>query len=150
MILIKGTRYVPPQLRKQLQDSHETDIKLARTLKGLLNRLSEQNIDSILKEIEELYRKHKRHGIYFIHYCVAAGTKDRIDITSTLTNLVIEGTCLHSTLLDSYVALHAGLIACLHKIIGIEIGIPFKDSLLIRYTNPSISCLLRSVCGFKF
>lgn len=39
-----------------------------------------------------------------------------------LTNLIIEGTCSHSILLDSYVALHAGLVASLHKIIGIELG----------------------------
>lgn len=44
------------------------------------------------------------------------------DITSTLTNLIIEGTCSHSILLDSYVALHAGLVACLHKIVGVELG----------------------------
>lgn len=44
------------------------------------------------------------------------------DITATLTNLIVEGTCSHSSLLDAYVALHAGLVACLHKIIGVELG----------------------------
>ncbi|KAH8117828.1 hypothetical protein DFH11DRAFT_1570916 [Phellopilus nigrolimitatus] len=114
------SRYIPPHLRKQLDTSDknglEVDVKLARLLKGLLNRMSEQNIDSILKEIEGLYRSHRRH-----------------DITSTLTKLIIEGTCSHSSLLDSYVALHAGLVACLHKIIGIELAAHFVQTVVATF-----------------
>ena len=66
-----------------------------------------------------------------------------IDITSTLTNLIIEGTCSHSILLDSYVALHAGLVACLHKIVGVELGKPSLSFFTYAETNASFSCLLR-------
>ena len=44
-----------------MQES-EAQIKLKRQLKGLLNRLSEQNIGTILEGIEELYRGNRRHG----------------------------------------------------------------------------------------
>ncbi|KAL5503947.1 SGD1 [Sanghuangporus vaninii] len=115
-----ASKYVPPHLRKQVvtqqSNGFEIDAKLLRQLKGLLNRLSEQNIDSILKEIEGLYRSHKRH-----------------DITSTLTNLIIEGTCSHSILLDSYVALHAGLVACLHKLIGVELAAYFVQNVVATF-----------------
>ncbi|KAL5526754.1 SGD1 [Sanghuangporus sanghuang] len=114
------SKYIPPHLRKQVasqqSNGFEIDAKLVRQLKGLLNRLSEQNIDSILKEIESLYRSHRRH-----------------DITSTLTNLIIEGTCSHSILLDSYVALHAGLVACLHKIIGVELAAYFVQNVVATF-----------------
>jgi len=78
-----GSRYVPPHLRNR-PDADEKDLelvgKLARQLKGLLNRLvhiqitpdhvmltafyrmSEQNMAVILDSIEEVYRKHRRHG----------------------------------------------------------------------------------------
>ncbi|KAL5485817.1 SGD1 [Sanghuangporus weigelae] len=115
-----ASKYIPPHLRKQAaaqqSNGSEIDAKLVRQLKGLLNRLSEQNIDSILKEIESLYRSHRRH-----------------DITSTLSNLIIEGTCSHSILLDTYVALHAGLVACLHKIIGVELAAYFVQNVVSTF-----------------
>ena len=44
------------------------------------------------------------------------------DVTSTLTDIIIEGICTQSLLLDSFITIHAGVIACLYKIIGVEIG----------------------------
>lgn len=63
--------YIPPHLRK-LQGDVEGDVKLARKLKGLLNKLSEQNLDSILKEVENLYRTHRRHGMFFSEFHASA------------------------------------------------------------------------------
>lgn len=62
-----GTRYIPPHLRNRQPETEtaeesEAQIKLKRQLKGLLNRLSEQNISSILDGIEEIYRNQRRHG----------------------------------------------------------------------------------------
>ncbi|KAK0193837.1 hypothetical protein F5146DRAFT_1101683 [Armillaria mellea] len=104
------SRYVPPHLRHNQtseKDSEEV-IKLKRNLKGLLNRMSEQNLSSILDGVEEQYRKHRRH-----------------DVTSTITALIIDGISSHSSLLDSYVVLHAAFVSSLHKIVGIEFGIFF-------------------------
>lgn len=56
------------------------------------------------------------------------------DITSTLTDLIIDGIASHSSLLDSFVVLHASLIASLYKIIGVELGSHFH--------RHSLSCLI--------
>jgi nucleolar MIF4G domain-containing protein 1 len=45
-----------------------------------------------------------------------------VDVTSTLTKLIIDGTASHSSLLDSFVVLHAAFVSSLHKIIGLEFG----------------------------
>ncbi|KAF7374789.1 MIF4G/MA4-domain-containing protein [Mycena sanguinolenta] len=113
-----GTAYVPPHLRKRSQDEpvSEAMIKLTRQLKGLLNRMTEQNIASILDSIEEIYRKHSRN-----------------DVTSTLTTLIVDGISSHSSLLDSYVVLHAAFVSSLHKIVGIEFAAFFVQKVVSEY-----------------
>ena len=49
-----------------------------------------------------------------------------LDVTSTLTTLIIDGISSHSSLLDSYVVLYAAFVSSLHKIVGVEFG---KESL---------------------
>ncbi|TCD69365.1 suppressor of glycerol defect [Steccherinum ochraceum] len=114
-----GSAYVPPHLRNResegLQESEE-QIKLKRQLKGLLNRLSEQNIASILEGIEEIYRNNRRH-----------------DVTSTITGLIVDGISAHSILLDSYVVLHAALVSALHKLIGVEFAAHFVQTVVANY-----------------
>ncbi|KAI9574026.1 hypothetical protein HD554DRAFT_2252704 [Boletus coccyginus] len=97
-------RYIPPGLRKEYKTSEGEDIvKLTRQLKGLINRMSEQNMSTVLDAIEEVYRNHRRH-----------------DVTSTLTSLMIDGISSHGMLLDSFVVLHAAFISSLHRLIGVE------------------------------
>ncbi|TFK33233.1 hypothetical protein BDQ12DRAFT_691462 [Crucibulum laeve] len=113
-----GTAYVPPHLRN-LQEGHKSSEeiqKLKRQLKGLLNRMSEQNMDTILDSMEEIYRNHRRN-----------------DVTTTVTNLIIDGVSAHSLLLDSYVVLHAAFISSLHKIIGIEFAAHFVQNVVASY-----------------
>ncbi|KZP00620.1 ARM repeat-containing protein [Calocera viscosa TUFC12733] len=116
-----GAAYVPPHLRaKQAAagpNSETADqIKLKRQAQGLLNRLTEQNIASILSEIEALYRNFSRN-----------------DVTTILTNLVLETISARSNLLDSFVILYAALIASLTKIVGIEFGASFLFDLVTSY-----------------
>ncbi|KAJ7274276.1 MIF4G/MA4 domain-containing protein [Mycena haematopus] len=113
-----GTAYVPPHLRNRPQDEAESEamLKLTRQLKGLLNRMTEQNIASILDSIEEIYRKHRRN-----------------DVTSTLTTLIVDGISSHSSLLDSYVVLHAAFVSSLHKIVGIEFAAFFVQRVVSEY-----------------
>ncbi|KAI6102428.1 armadillo-type protein [Pisolithus croceorrhizus] len=94
-------RYVPPALR--MQKDGEDLTKLTRQLKGLLNRMSEQNMTTILDSVEELYRKHRRN-----------------DVTSTLTTLIIDGISSHAMLIDSFVVLHAAFISSMHRLIGMD------------------------------
>ncbi|SJL09699.1 uncharacterized protein ARMOST_13080 [Armillaria ostoyae] len=112
------SRYVPPHLRHDQTSEKESEevIKLKRNLKGLLNRMSEQNLSSILDGVEEQYRKHRRH-----------------DVTSIITALIIDGISSHSSLLDSYVVLHAAFVSSLHKIVGLEFAAYFIQTLVASY-----------------
>ncbi|KAF9223784.1 ARM repeat-containing protein [Gyrodon lividus] len=99
-------RYIPPGLRRPTEGADGTQedvVKLTRQLKGLINRMSEQNMSTVLDSIEEIYRKHRRH-----------------DVTSSLTTLIIDGISSHAMLLDSFVVLHAAFVSSMHKLIGVE------------------------------
>ncbi|KAF8969183.1 hypothetical protein BDZ97DRAFT_1754792 [Flammula alnicola] len=111
--------YIPPHLRNAQREPDTTSEaiqKLTRQLKGLLNRMSEQNIGSIVDSFEEVYREHRRN-----------------DVTSTLTTLIINGISAHSSLLDSYVVLYAAFVGSLHKIVGIEFAAHFVQCVVASY-----------------
>ncbi|KAK7690918.1 hypothetical protein QCA50_006021 [Cerrena zonata] len=114
-----ATKYIPPHLRNRpaetFEDS-EAKLKLIRQIKGQLNRMSEQNIGTIIDAIEEIYRNHRRH-----------------DVTSTITTLILDGISAHSILLDSYVVLHAAFVSALHKLIGVEFAAYFVQNLVSSY-----------------
>lgn len=59
-----------------------------------------------------------------------------IDVTTTLTALIINGISSHSSLLDSYVVLHAAFISSLHKVVGIEFGTSLFPSLSNSLLTP--------------
>ncbi|KAJ3819076.1 hypothetical protein F5880DRAFT_1625766 [Lentinula raphanica] len=112
-----AVRYIPPHLRSEAGNrSSEEDIKRTRRIKGFLNRMSEQNIASILDSVEEIYRDDRRH-----------------DVTSTITTLIIDTISSHSALLDSYIALYAAFVSSLHKIIGIEFAAYFVQNAVQRF-----------------
>ncbi|CAE6441285.1 unnamed protein product [Rhizoctonia solani] len=114
----KGT-YVPPHLR-QKADTGTTQTpeqaKLARQIKGLLNRLSEQNIEAIVGEVEALYRSNPRN-----------------DVTQALTNIILDSVSSSANLLDTFVILHAAFVAAIHKIIGIEFAAFFIENTVSSY-----------------
>ncbi|KAF9525634.1 hypothetical protein CPB83DRAFT_859086 [Crepidotus variabilis] len=112
-------RYVPPHLRnvsKANSNPSEEQQKLLRHLKGLLNRMSEQNISSIIGSIEELYRDHRRN-----------------DVTSMLTTLIIDSISNHSSLLDSFVVVYAAFVSSLHKIVGVDFAAHFVQNTVASY-----------------
>ncbi|KAI9060646.1 ARM repeat-containing protein [Trametes sanguinea] len=117
---IAGSKYVPPHLRKRAEaesaQQSEAQLKLIKQLKGLLNRMSEQNIASIVDGVEEIYRNNRRH-----------------DVTETLTKLIVDGISSHSMLLDQYVVLHAAFVSALHKLVGIEFAAFFVQHVVSSY-----------------
>ncbi|PFH52934.1 hypothetical protein AMATHDRAFT_73766 [Amanita thiersii Skay4041] len=115
----RPTLYIPPSLRNSSSSGKQdpvSDLRLTKKLKGLLNRMSEHNLATILDEIEGLYSNHRRH-----------------DVTSTLTKLIIDGIISYPSLLDSFVALHATLVASLHRLIGVEFAAFFVQVLVYDY-----------------
>ncbi|KAF4571584.1 suppressor of glycerol defect [Pleurotus pulmonarius] len=109
-------KYIPPHLRDVNDQPSEAQLRLRKQLKGLLNRVSEQNMASILDTIEGIYRDNRRN-----------------DVTSTITDLIIHGITDHSSLLDSFVVLYATLVSALHKIIGIEFAAYFVQDTVASY-----------------
>ncbi|KAH0607636.1 uncharacterized protein H6S33_002670 [Morchella sextelata] len=99
------SKYIPPSLRGAPTTDSELLQRLQRTCKGLINRLSEANLLPILGEIEALYR-----------------SNPRAHVTATLSDLLITIVCDPSSLMDTFMILHAGLVAGLYKLIGTDFG----------------------------
>ncbi|KAJ3018240.1 suppressor of glycerol defect [Thoreauomyces humboldtii] len=100
---VPAGKYVPPHMRGQPASKSEQYLRLKRQMQGLLNRLSDANMESILNGIEECYRKHSRH-----------------DCTEILTDSIVGFIADHANLLDSFVMTYAAFVAALYNAIGIE------------------------------
>ena len=100
-------RYIPPSLRhKGMGGSGSEDLsQLRRQIQGLLNRLSEANLSSILSEVEKLYRGHPRQHVSTI-------------LLDLLLGLLSDPTSLQ----DTFIILHAGFIAAVFKVSGSDFG----------------------------
>ena len=100
-------KYIPPSLRhKGLGGSGSEDLsQLRRQIQGLLNRLSEANLTSILNEVEKLYRGHPRQHVSMV-------------LLDLLLGLLSDPTSLQ----DTFIILHAGFIAAVFKAIGPDFG----------------------------
>ncbi|KAK9766956.1 suppressor of glycerol defect, variant 2 [Basidiobolus ranarum] len=108
-------KYIPPHLRNLQKDAgkSEQQIRLQRQLQGLINKLSETNMEAILSDIEEIYRKYSRN-----------------DVTTTITNLILSALSSKTNLIDSYLIINAGLVCSLYRIIGVEAGAHFVQTLV--------------------
>lgn len=98
-------KYIPPSLRASSNSESESLTRLRRQAQGQLNKLSEANLVSILAEFEKLYREYPRQNV-----------------TSTLISLLMGLICERSALQDTFMVLHAGFIAALYKVIGMDFG----------------------------
>jgi nucleolar MIF4G domain-containing protein 1 len=101
----KVQKYIPPSLRKPATSESESLSRLRRQTQGLVNRLTEANLISILGEIEKLYRDNARQHV-----------------TSTLVDLLLTSVCEPTSLPDTLIILPAGFIAAVYKIIGMDFG----------------------------
>jgi nucleolar MIF4G domain-containing protein 1 len=102
---VPSVKYIPPSLRKSSSSDSELLVRLRRQAQGLVNRLTEANLISILGEIEKLYRENARHHV-----------------TSTLVDLLLASICEPTSLPDTLIILPAGFIAAIFKIVGIDFG----------------------------
>ncbi|KAI9762734.1 MAG: suppressor of glycerol defect [Geoglossum simile] len=103
--VLQSVKYVPPSLRKSSTSESETLLRLSRQMQGLLNRLSEANLLSILGEVERLYRDNPRQRV-----------------TSTLVELIFNIVCDVTSLTDTFLILYAGFIAAVYRVVGIGFG----------------------------
>lgn len=101
----RPAKYIPPSLRAASGSESESLTRLRRQAQGHLNKLSESNLVSILAGFEELYREYPRQHV-----------------TSTLITLLMGLICERSVLQDTFIILHAGFIAALYKVMGMDFG----------------------------
>ena len=101
----RPAKYIPPSLRAASGSESESLTRLRRQAQGHLNKLSEANLVSILAEFEKLYREYPRQHV-----------------TSTLITLLMGLICERSALQDTFLILHAGFIAALYKVVGMDFG----------------------------
>ena len=96
-------RYVPPSLRVRDSPGGEEFVQLRRRIQGTLNRLSEANMLAIVGEVEKLYRQNPRQHV-----------------TTLLLDVLYGLICDPSPLQDTFMILHGGFIAALHRTLGNE------------------------------
>ena len=104
-ITAENAKYLPPSLRHRAAAGPEDLSQLRRQIQGLLNRLSEANLVSILGDMESMYRDHPRQHV-----------------TTMLLDLLMGLLSDPTTLQDTFIILHAGFIAAVYKIVGTDFG----------------------------
>ncbi|KAI4120620.1 MAG: hypothetical protein LQ338_006880 [Usnochroma carphineum] len=102
---IAAPKYIPPSRRNQVSSETEDLSRLRRQIQGLINRLSEANMLSVLEDVNSLYR-----------------TNARQYVSSTILDLVLGLLCDPAGLQDTFVILHAGFIVALYKTVGPDFG----------------------------
>lgn len=112
------TKYIPPSMRATAGSKSEEDARLRRQAQGLLNKLSEANLISILNDVEKLYRENPRQSV-----------------TSTLLTLLLTQVADRAVLQDTFIILHAGFIAGLYKLVGMDFGAMIIQTLVEMFDN---------------
>ncbi|GKU02532.1 armadillo-type fold containing protein [Fusarium langsethiae] len=103
-------KYVPPSLRKAAGSEAERISRLRKQVQGLINRLTDANILSIVKSIEELYQNNARG-----------------DVSDVITDAIMAQICKPETLPDQFFVLTGGFAAATYRLVGSSFG-----SVLIR------------------
>lgn len=110
-------KYIPPSKRRLLESQNSVESeqiqRLRRLVKGHMNKLTESNISTIINEIEKLYASHPRS-----------------QVTSVVTDIILESTSLQSNLLEGFLIVHAAFATALFRTIGMEFGAHFVQSLV--------------------
>lgn len=115
----EGSLYVPPALRKnKAVDTEVTEETraLQRSIKGPVNKLSEANIGTIVNDINALFLNNPRQAV-----------------TENFTSIVLESLIHQERLLDTFLYLHAAMVAGLHRVQVIDFGAFFIQSLFEKY-----------------
>ncbi|XP_029178156.1 nucleolar MIF4G domain-containing protein 1 [Nylanderia fulva] len=108
---VVSKKYVPPAARVTSTDisiGDEKTRRLEKQLKGILNRLAEQNMHTIGNQVEEMYMSNSRN-----------------DMNVLLSKLMIESIVAPVLTPDRLICEHMMLVAILHANVGTEIGAHF-------------------------
>jgi len=108
-------KYVPPAKRLQLAGIDETSesVKIVRRqMTGLMNRLSDQTKDQILRSIKAVFESNS------------------VSVVTHILRDCIMVACGNSTqIMTSLIPIYASLVAALHLIVGVDVGAFVVESL---------------------
>ncbi|XP_013914734.1 PREDICTED: nucleolar MIF4G domain-containing protein 1-like [Thamnophis sirtalis] len=117
-----AVKYVPPQMRiseEKIDSKKKEELeRLKKTVKGLINRLSESNLASISGQLEELYM-----------------TNSRKDMNETLTDILICACVMDSAVPSRLLLEHVLLVSVLHQTVGIEVGAHFLETVVRKFDD---------------
>ncbi|XP_015266970.1 PREDICTED: nucleolar MIF4G domain-containing protein 1 [Gekko japonicus] len=117
-----ATKYVPPQMRRseETEDAKKREEleRLKKTLKGLVNRLSEPNLSSISGQLEELYMANSRK-----------------DMNEALTDILTSACVTASVMPPRLMMEHVLLVSILHNTVGIEVGAHFLETVVRKFDD---------------
>ncbi|KFY19765.1 hypothetical protein V491_04233 [Pseudogymnoascus sp. VKM F-3775] len=113
---VASAKYIPPSLRKQSTSDSEDLARLRRQLQGLVNKLTEANLISILGEVETIYRNNARQHV-----------------SSTLVDILLVSVCEPAALSNTHIILLAGFISAVYKVIGADFGTQVIQQIVERF-----------------
>ena len=123
-------KYVPPSLRPTMASEDEHTKQLRRQIQGLLNRMSEANMLTIVADVERLYGENPRHVV-----------------STALLDLLIGLICAPDALQDTFIALHAAFMAAIYKIIGSDLGAEAIERLIAVFDKQQSAAAQNSTSG---
>ncbi|OBT93311.1 suppressor of glycerol defect [Pseudogymnoascus verrucosus] len=113
---VASAKYMPPSLRKQSASESEDLARLRRQIQGLVNKLTEANLISILGEVETIYRNNARQHV-----------------SSTLVDILLVSVCEPAALSNTHIILLAGFISAVYKVIGADFGTQVIQQIVERF-----------------
>eukprot|EP01083_Nonionella_stella_P144521 451374_1 len=117
-------KYIPPQFRKQASDTEDfTKQRLRRQVKGLVNKLSESNIEPITQKIVSLYDDSSRH-----------------DMNECLVDSITVALKAETALVQSVVVALAAMITSIHAQIDTQVGAFFLEKLIFQFQEEYKKC----------
>ncbi|EGO55551.1 hypothetical protein NEUTE1DRAFT_85961 [Neurospora tetrasperma FGSC 2508] len=109
-------KYVPPSKRQEAGSEAELVARIRRQTQGLINRMTESNLLSIIMDFERLYRDNPRQHL-----------------TSNIVDLLLIQVCEPTTLPDTLLVLTAGFATGIFKVIGMDFGAQLIQEVIERF-----------------
>uniref|UniRef100_A0A7S3MET0 MI domain-containing protein n=1 Tax=Spumella elongata TaxID=89044 RepID=A0A7S3MET0_9STRA len=112
----KPGKYVPPAKRKaalmEVDESSENVQSIRRQLNGLMNKLSDQSKDSIIRAIKSIF------------------DRNSVTVASLVLKDAILAACAHPTqVMGNLIPIYAAIVAALHCSISIDVGAYMVENL---------------------
>lgn len=111
-------KYVPPSLRKAATSDEEMLRRLHRQVQGKVNKVSESNMISILRELEDTYKENARQHV-----------------TSTLIDILIGLMTADVAHPDTVLITNTAFAAAVYKVVGTDFGAQLLEMAVERFDH---------------